>query len=122
MTQDIDKTTKFLKTYSGEALVKKHNLAETGMWQIFGEDPNCDLGGSHVQPNLGFVEGNLEDVINYAVELPRFWQWGAGGSIKKVDNIKKVDSRTAERRRALTARRADYEEMLRAIDAELGKL
>lgn len=113
---------KYIGSYEYENLLKKYSLEEEGMWQIFGEDPNCDFGGSHVQPNLGFVEGKLEDVIEYAVDLPNFWAWGSGGSIKKIDNVKQVNSKTAERRRMLLERRTDCEEMLRAIDAELEKL
>jgi hypothetical protein len=65
-------------------LMEKHKLDEEGIWQVYGEDPNCDMGGSHIQPYLGLFSGKLVDVLNYAVELPDFWQWGAGGDIKKL--------------------------------------
>lgn len=39
------------------------------IWQILGEDPNCDFGGSHIQPTLGYVEGEYEDVLVYAQTL-----------------------------------------------------
>lgn len=55
---------------------------ELGVFE--GEDPNCDFGGSHYQPELGTVEGRLEDVIRYAVKLPNFYTWGAGGDIEKI--------------------------------------
>ena len=70
--------------YGGKKLLEKHSLNETGMWQIKGEDPNCDFGGSHHNPDLGVVEGKLEDVIRYAVSLNGFWTWGGGGYITKV--------------------------------------
>lgn len=70
--------------YSGQKLLKAHSLNETGTWRIRGEDPNCDFGGSHYQPELGTVEGRLEDVIRYAVKLPDFYTWGAGGDIEKI--------------------------------------
>ena len=76
-------------SYSGKKLLEKHTLSEYGMWRIKGEDPNCDLGGHHYQPDLGTVEGYLEDVIKHAVALPEFYTWGAGGDITKV-NVKKV--------------------------------
>ena len=76
-------------SYSGKKLLEKHSLNETGTWRIRGEDPNCDLGGSHYQPDLGTVEGRLEDVIRYAVSKPNFFTWGSGGDITKVE-IKKV--------------------------------
>lgn len=113
---------RFTKTYSYRDLIKNHTLEEEGIWQIFGEDPNCDMGGPHIQPSLGFVEGKLSDVIEYAVELPNFWQWGSGGDIKKIDGIKKVDSKTAERRKFLLEKRAEYQKMIDVYDAELEKL
>jgi len=67
--------------YSGRELLKKHNLTEYGTWHIKGEDPNCDWGGSHHEPDLGYFTGTLEDCIKYAIELPNFWTWGAGGRI-----------------------------------------
>ena len=67
--------------YSGRQLMKKHNLSEKGIWHIKGEDPNCDWGGPHHQPDLGYFEGTLEECIHYAIELPNFWTWGGGGSI-----------------------------------------
>ncbi len=76
-------------SYSGKKLLEKHTLSEYGMWRIKGEDPNCDLGGHHYQPDLGTVEGYLEDVIKHAVALPDFYTWGSGGDITKV-NVKKV--------------------------------
>jgi len=83
-------------TYSGKELLKKHSLDETGVWKVLGEDPNCDMGGSHHQPFLGIFEGKLEDVIRHAVQLKRFWQWGAGGSIQKVEIIQLDPEKIAE--------------------------
>jgi hypothetical protein len=83
------KREQFLSGYSGQKLLEKHNLSEYGNWKIHGEDPNCDFGGHHHQPYLGTVEGTLDKVIDYAVNLPSFWQWGAGGEITKVE-IKKL--------------------------------
>ena len=74
--------------YSGKQLLIKHQLSEHGIWEVRGEDPNCDFGGHHHEPKLGKVEGKLEDVIRWAVAQSGFWQWGAGGSIKRADNEK----------------------------------
>lgn len=82
--KEFTKRDKFICTYFAKKMLEKHSLDEYGLWLIKGEDPNCDLGGHHYQPNLGTVEGVLSDVIDYAVELPQFWQWGAGGEITKV--------------------------------------
>lgn len=76
---------KFIKGYRGKALLKMHTIDEYGTWEVTGEDSNCDLGGSHYMPQLGIFTGTLKDVINKAVELPKFWQWGSGGDIKKVE-------------------------------------
>ena len=80
----------FLKTYSGERLLKEHSLDKWGNWKIEGEDPNCDFGGFHHSPHLEYVYGPLRQVIKYAVGLEGFWQWGAGGKISFVD-IKVLD-------------------------------
>ncbi len=82
------KREKFLDTYNGAELLKKHDLTEYGLWEVKGEDPNCDFGGSHHEPFLGHYEGALADVIDIAVQLQGFWQWGAGGKINKVKSIK----------------------------------
>lgn len=75
---------KFFSTYSCKRLLEHHALDEYGKWEVFGEDPNCDFGGPHVQPYLGLLEGSLPDVIAEAVEMPGFWRWGFGGEIKKA--------------------------------------
>lgn len=70
---DDDKVNKFLGGYSGKSLLEKYSLSQVGVWQIFGEDPNCDMGGSHIQPLLGTVSGELRAVIKYGVTLPAFF-------------------------------------------------
>ena len=76
-------------TDSYRKLTIKHNIQnEEGVWQIYGEDPNCDLAGYHKEPLLETVEGKLTNVIDYAVALKGFWSWGGGGRIEKV-TIKK---------------------------------
>ncbi len=75
----------FLKTYSGSRLLETHNLNEVGIWEVRGEDPNPDFGGHHHEPYIGTYKGKLVNVIKEAVESDRFWQWGAGGSIKKIE-------------------------------------
>jgi hypothetical protein len=73
-------------------LLQRQNHDEHGVWQIRGEDPNCDLGGSHIEPLLETVEGKFSDVVEYALTLPRFFIWGSGGSIKslRTNGFKKV--------------------------------
>lgn len=75
----------FFTVTMGGGLLKKHKLDEVGTWEVRGEDSNCDIGGSHHQPLLGYFEGKLEDVIKHAVHLSGFWQWGGGGDIIKLE-------------------------------------
>lgn len=85
-----EKAAKWLRTsYRGQKLREKHSLDEEGIWRIRGEDPNCDLGGAHYQPELGTIEGKLREVVEHAVQLSGFYTWGSGGDIIKV-SIKKV--------------------------------
>ena len=89
-------------SYAGRKLLEEYPLSTIGIWHIFGEDANADLHGSHYMPPLGIVEGKLEDVIYYAVELPGFWQWGGGGEIRYLGTaIPKINADTAKKREAL---------------------
>lgn len=63
----MNKLAKYKNTYYYKELIKKHGLAETGLWRVLGEDPNCGMSGPHVQPDLGVFEGTLQEV---AVEIP----------------------------------------------------
>lgn len=68
-----------LVRYGVKSAVDQYGLSKIGMWDIHGEDPNCDLGGSHHEPYLGQFYGSLKDCIMYANDLPGFWSWGGGG-------------------------------------------
>lgn len=116
---NLTKYDRYVSGYSGSRLLQKHSLDEEGLWQIKGEDPNCDMGGSHVQPDLGIAHGKLRDVIEYAVELSGFWQWGSGGDIRKVENIIACDSASTKRRKELQAKKAELEKQLHEINDEL---
>ena len=70
-------------------MLKQHTLQTTGIWRVYGEDPNADMGGHHHEPYLATLEGKLENVIRYAVTIPGFFSWGAGGRIEKCE-IRKV--------------------------------
>lgn len=80
---------RYMNSYFCRRMLEKHSLDEIGQWEIYGEDPNCDFGGHHHSPYLETVEGSLDSVIDYAVQLPGFWQWGAGGEIIKTE-VKKI--------------------------------
>lgn len=106
-------------SYSGRELLKKHSLDETGVWKILGEDPNCDFGGHHYQPELGIVEGRLGDIIAYAVELRSFWQWGAGGDIRKMNAPIKITAESNAERVRLEEQAARLREELKKIEQQL---
>lgn len=84
------KVDQFLTNYSGKQLLKVHKLDDVCVWDIYGEDPNCDMGGAHSQPYLATVEGTLIKAIAYAVELRDFYQWGAGGDLKVAKQTKPI--------------------------------
>lgn len=86
-------------------------LDKVGIFQVKGEDPNCDFVGSHHQPELGVFRGKFEDVAAYAVEIPSFWQWGSGGSIEEI-KIKEITADSSKKRKALKKKLKEIEESL----------
>lgn len=108
-----DNRKRFFNTHSGRELLKKHSLTEYGVWRVRGEDPNCDYGGFHHMPEIGTFEGVLDDIINFAVDLSGFWDWGAGGDITKVDMPIKIDASTNKRRKEIEKRINELEEELK---------
>lgn len=88
-SHDISKlVAQYKKTYRFSELMKNYSLTEMGIWEIYGEDPNCEFSGYHHEPHLETVSGTLDDTIRYAVGLPNFWQWGSGGRIKHAKEVK----------------------------------
>lgn len=115
-------STKFDKyinnTYNGNELLKKYSLDTEGDWHVKGEDPNCDFGGHHYQPDLGVYKGKLEDVVRYCVELSNFWTWGGGGDFELIA-IKKIDRSSPEKLNALKLEKERLTKRLEDIDKEL---
>lgn len=115
---------KFIHGHSGKRLLSKHSLEDHGLWRVRGEDPNCDIGGHHHEPELGIFEGKLRDVIAYAVELPGWFQWGSGGSIES-HTPKKVIKITPDSLKELAAKRHRLEVLEKEkarIEREIGDL
>lgn len=110
---------RFRDTLSGKRLLDEYPLNTSGTWRIRGEDPNCDFGGHHYQPDLGVVEGTLSDVIEYAVDLKQYWTWGSGGDITPI-TVKKIDSATNKRTTTLRQEAIDLVARLAEINKELG--
>ena len=115
MSVNLDK---YLKTYSGIELLKKWNLDQVGVWHVRGEDPNCDMGGSHYQPSIGYFEGALGEILEFGIDLPGFWQWGAGGKFEHI-NVQKVDSKEFKRQQTLREEKRKLEQRLAEIVDEI---
>jgi len=99
-------------------LLTEHPGDDIGTWHIYGEDPNCDLGGSHIEPLLGTVTGRYSDIIEHALQLPHFYSWGYGGRIVKV-NVVSVTPETLQTRNKLRAERDALKERLTEVEREL---
>ena len=97
-------------------LLKKYPADQEGTWRVLGEDPNCDLGGHHHQPELGIFSGKYADVVFMAIDMSGFWQWGAGGDIKLVE-IKQVLDVTHYKK--LTDKKKELESELEKINHDL---
>jgi len=106
---------RYIETYIGKR-ISKADLNKVAVWEILGADPNCDFGGLHHRPYLGTVQGKLRDVIEYAVELPGFWQWGGGGDFKEV-KIQTVSDMAQKAN--LLKEKADLEARLAEINKSL---
>ena len=90
---------------------------QEGVWRVRGEDPNCDYSGPHYMPELGIYSGKFIDVATLAVELPKFWTWGAGGEINPVV-VKPIDSQEAVRLKNLREEKERLEKRLAEIKKE----
>lgn len=71
--------------YEFNDLMERHDLEDEGLWIVKGEDGNCDLRGPRSIAVLGYVRGKLGDVLEWAVEQPRFFSWGGGGRIEEIE-------------------------------------
>ena len=106
------KMEEYLRTYRGRNL--EYSMDTYGVWEVRGEDPNCDWGGYHFEPVLGRFEGTLQDVMEHAVELPGFWQWGDGGRFILTKTVK-IDSEWKE----LKAKKEKLEKELEEINKKM---
>lgn len=110
---------RYLKTYNGRKLFETHDLETEGMWQVYGEDPNCDWGGPHYEPRLGVYTGKLIDVLHEVTEMKGFWNWGSGGRLELITPIK-VTQDSIIRQNKLKAEREALLAKLDILNKELG--
>lgn len=63
------------------------------VYAVYGEDPNCDMGGHHHNPFLGNYEGTFVEVLEHvANNVSGFYQWGGGGHIKPVSLLQEYSN------------------------------
>lgn len=105
-------------TWYYKKLIEKYSLDEEGTWRVRGEDPNCDFGGYHHMPDLGYFQGKLADIVAMAVEHPGFWQWGAGGEITKIRSVA-VTKDSIKEIQKLKDRKAELERELQEVNKVL---
>lgn len=116
-TREEDLFNRYMNTYNGRNL--KYSLYQEGIWKVLGEDVNCDLGGSHHQPELGTFEGKLIDIIKYAVTLNGFWAWGGGGNFVKVKPPVKIDTKKIDEINELKEELKNLNKQIKEINKRL---
>lgn len=72
-------------TRARERLLAEYDPELESTWQIKGEDMNADLGGRHECPILGYVRGKYKNVVEHALSVPRFFNWGYGGDVTQIE-------------------------------------
>jgi hypothetical protein len=67
-------------------LAEKYKADEKGVWKIEGESVNPGYSGCYHQKSMTtYVEGTYKNVMEYALGFPKFFVWGAGGDITKIE-------------------------------------
>lgn len=90
-------------------------------WIVYGEDPNCDLGGSHIEPILGYFEGEYADVLAYAKTLKGWSAWGAGGKVKEytIPVFKKINKEAMGKQNLLKIEKEKLLSQLAEIEKQI---
>lgn len=91
---------------------------DEAIWVVKGEDPNCDLGGPHVQPILGYFSGMHKHVLDYVKELKGWSQWGRGGDIERIE-VTHIDGFSIAKRKGLLQEKKTLEARLKEIAKQL---
>jgi hypothetical protein len=112
---------KEVKKYFNSAYKTKYPLERYGIWDVHGDDENCDLGGSHIRPFLGRFEGRFIDVLRYAVTMPRWRCWGQG-DVRLSAPVKKLTPADVIDKEDLVARIKEKQAEVDVLKKELGSL
>jgi hypothetical protein len=110
--------------YVRKQLLKKYPPETKGRWIIKGEDPNCDFGGYHSNPDLALVYGTYKNVIEYAFSLKGFFSWGSGGNItlqEPTENLFNVDDHFSPEMKKLREDREALQAKLDELDIKLNQ-
>lgn len=89
------------------------------VWEVRGADPNCDLGGSHHTPLIGYYEGKFEDVFNLAKTKSSCYGWGGFEAEFQPIEAVKVDSDSVKKQNKLLKEKEDIEKRLKEISTLL---
>lgn len=58
---------------------------EYGFWHVTGECSNSEGPGPYIYPLVGFYKGFYKDVVKAAHSHPKFFTYGRGGRIRKIE-------------------------------------
>lgn len=109
-----EKYERYLRTDIGRDLISKHKYDEMSLWRITSE---ADTG--HGGKDMGIVNGKLDDVIEYAVNLPGFWAYGSGGKINPLGPIPVITAANNEAKIAKQREIVELEHNLLVAKEEL---
>jgi hypothetical protein len=100
---------------------ENYNNAEYGVWVAHGEDPNCDFGGYHHNPILGYYEGKYIDVLEYCRNLKGWSTWGSGGYLEKyiAPTIIKINDKSLKRKQELLTEKEKLEQRIKEINESI---
>lgn len=113
---------KYLTSFNGGIVTKKHSLSDFGLWEVRGESEHDGVHGSYTLPLLGYFQGTLQNVLMYVVELDKFWTYGSGGEIKAIDNIINVTPDMVKQKKDLEHRRDQLRKDLEEIESNIENL
>lgn len=92
------------------------------VYSVYGEDPNPDMGGSHITPFLGNVEGTFTEVLEYAANnMSRFYAWGGGGHVVPYSSLNE-SSEPVVLNQAKKLKLSRKEKLNKLVSADIEKL
>jgi hypothetical protein len=85
-------------------LLKQHKAYMEALWAIHAESDNSDWHGYHPQKFLVAVQGTYLDAVEYALTLPSFFTYGAGGSVRPLGEVINLATLKSQKVQDLKAR------------------